>query len=319
MVYKHFIFYLLFIFLSFTVKSQDYIPLLDSTKQWNMTRTSYPQFEKSVYTHSVKIEMKDTVINGKTYQKVVSDTVHPLTEEQQKGFFGYIREDTLTKRVYYTVLDTNMLPFGFKENEERLLYDFSLELGDTVEVLSTPECVDFGESLIQLEVIDNEFFTLINGAQRKSWVLKASSGLTVKWIEGIGSEFGLYMSGCYGVDLHHYEYSLLCYYENEEHLYIEEGQDTCAVFKTANVNSYSLSESKFQLYPNPASQNVKIKMDTPNENNLVRYKVLDVTGKTVLEGTLENNTIDISTLHAGYYSVIIELNQQFYAKPLVVE
>ena len=88
---------------------------------------------------------------------------------------------------------------------------------------------------------------------------------------------------------------------------------------TNHLEEIIYQDDMFSIYPNPTSQNVKIKMDTPNENSLVRYKVLDVTGKTVLEGTLENNTIGISTLNAGYYSVIIELNQQFYAKPLVVE
>ena len=317
MVYKYFSFSLLFVFLSFTVKSQDYIPLLDSTKRWNMTRTIH---NSKTYTYAARIEFIDTLINDKTYQKVVSDTTYPLTEEQKKGFLGYIREDTLTKRVYYTVLDTSEAPFYFEENEERLLYDFSIEVGDTVEVLATLECEVSGDGKSPLEVIKIDSIELINGAKRKRWILEnINNGRRVSWIEGVGSQFGLYMSSCSFTVMHHYEYSLLCYYENEEHLYIEEGQDTCAVFETSNVNNYSLSESKFQLYPNPASQKVNVSIDSPNSNTPVQYTLLDVTGKTVLEGTLENNTIDVSTINAGYYSVIIELNQQFYAKPLVVE
>lgn len=144
--YLKFVLILLSIFnSSYFLISQNYEPLIETNKRWNMTRHL---FDNQTYTYTARIKKIDTLINGEIYQKVVSDTIHPLTPEQAKGFLGYIREDFTTKKVYYTILDTNVLPFYFEEDEERLLYDFSLELGDTIEVMNTYECPPIEEGFV---------------------------------------------------------------------------------------------------------------------------------------------------------------------------
>jgi hypothetical protein len=141
------------------IKAQNYIPLLDTNKTWSvLTHWNFGGY----HTHTISLG-GDTIIDAQEYKKIIS----PFS-----NFQGYrliaAREDIINKQVFF---------YGF--DNEYLAYDFSLNQGDTF----------FYSACGYEDIVDNiDTITLLNGQQRRQIHFKYSEE---KWIEGIGSYFGL--------------------------------------------------------------------------------------------------------------------------------
>jgi len=132
---------------------------------WNsITTGSYSSIDRQgIYT------LGDTVeFNGIKYLQVnnfADGIIHTV---------GALREDTLTKKIYY------------KNDIEVLMYDFSLNKGDTIfyrEQYGNPKFVYY-------KVVDSIGSIELNGELRKKWYLTTSMHqMEDVWIEGIGSVF----------------------------------------------------------------------------------------------------------------------------------
>ncbi len=104
---------LLFIIINFSfLKAQTYMHFIKEGKTWTelASPSVYPMFSINTY----KMQ-GDTLINGILYKKVVQNNIN----------YAYLlREDTISKRVYCK---------GDWGNYEYLLYDFNLQVGDTLD------------------------------------------------------------------------------------------------------------------------------------------------------------------------------------------
>ena len=299
----------LFLLLTFVgstfIFGQGYIPLVKTNKLWNILRNFNGDI---VSTYTARIQEIDTVINGNTYQKIVSDTLDILPQNFYTDL-GYLREDINEKKVYY-INEAQHVFYSqiLLNNEEVLLYDFSLEEGDTTEVLTTAWCGEYG--LTSLKVIEIDSIELINNTKRKRWQLQSidsySNFETVYWIEGVGSTFGLYMSSCNYTDLHGHKYDLQCYYEDNIHLYQSPLSDSCSVFWVSSVEDYEEDDLNFVTYPNPAADNFTIELKGHYNTSAMHYKLMDLTGKIVQKGSLINNNVSVSGLESGVYVVYVE-------------
>lgn len=124
---------------------------------------SNPSEWQSIHTLGDTIE-----INGLKYLEVKDITRWP------NNTIGGLREDTLTKKIYYM------------NDIEVVLYDFSLTKGDTI---------FYGEHFGDAEsayykVVDSIGTIVLNGELRKTWYLSTSGYYMPDiWIEGIGSVF----------------------------------------------------------------------------------------------------------------------------------
>lgn len=73
---------------------------------------------------------------------------------------------------------------------------------------------------------------------------------------------------------------------------------------TLSVDDHeALEKNNYILYPNPTKHNLLVKRST---NNPTAFRISNMQGKSVLEGHLNENNIDVSNLSSGIY--IIELN-----------
>ncbi|HLV39447.1 T9SS type A sorting domain-containing protein [Xanthomarina sp.] len=82
-----------------------------------------------------------------------------------------------------------------------------------------------------------------------------------------------------------------------------------------SVNSYN--SNSFNLYPNPTSNGfVNI---TSKTNEVIQVAVYDILGKQVLNNTVNNNRLNVSTLTSGVYIMKISQNGQTISKKLVVK
>ncbi len=180
--------------------------------------------------------------------------------------------------------------FLVKELDTMLLYDFSLELGDTFE---SPYCA------YPLEVIDSDTIVLINGAKKRTWTLSCSENPenTLRWIEGVGTDYGIlwpkdFCTGEYG------KVRLTCYYEYERLQYINEGIGGCFL---SDVEDTAISSASVSIaYPNPVHELLLV--DQRLYSAETNYSILRVDGSSVIDNhKLENETIDVHALEAGIY------------------
>ncbi len=240
--------------------SQDYHPLFKGSKDWNIlaSECSFDPGPPSIF-HTEEFSFRegenDTIINFETYYAILANG------------YGYVREDTIEKKVWFlNNFDT-----------EVLLYDFSLGIGDTTELLGL--------------VVDTITEEVINQTTRKKYWL--SNGEV--WIEGIGSSLGILrrnMIGWVGAT-----FWLLCAYENEELVYQNPDYNTCYI----QTSVKEVEGETISIYPNPAKETVYIK-NLPNKINTV--EVCDITGKVLRIVDLnKTESINISNLKQGVYFI----------------
>ncbi|MEQ8909500.1 MAG: hypothetical protein RIC95_09935 [Vicingaceae bacterium] len=119
----------------------------------------------------------DTMISNQTYQKVetpyVQSNVSGNCNVYTSGYKGAIREDIGAKKVYF------MPP---NQNVEELLYDFSLQVGDSLKGY-----LEGGQNPT-IVAIDS---VLVGNSYRKRWMIDTNKFYPTYIIEGIGSTFGL--------------------------------------------------------------------------------------------------------------------------------
>ncbi len=263
---------ILFITITFFISinafcQNDYIPLIDTNRVWSIYY--YPPGASFLY------QLKDTtVVNDTVYHNFQVDITHP---KSYKHGGGLLREDTSTKKVY--IREGRGL-------SEYLLYDFGINIGDTV---------DYQKLGISKFVVDTiETYELLNGSERRKWTLHEIEGgwdQTVHWIEGIGSiTQELFRPG--GDDGSTLYSILLCCYENDELVYMNNAYDTCHIPYT---NVEKLVEEKYAIFPNPASDKIFVKSD-----NIKQIKIYNIHGKLLHSGKIrKENYIDISHLPSG--------------------
>ncbi|MBK7342373.1 MAG: hypothetical protein IPJ06_04205 [Saprospiraceae bacterium] len=172
--------------------------LVAEGNQWNTV--NWPTFGPNTSSFRQKIG-EDTLLDNTVYHKVYSSNKEFGSDWK---FYGdYLRQDTLTNRVYY------------KDNkdDEVLLYDFNMGLNDTFAVS------DYAGVFCQQTVTQIDTILLNNGEPRKRLKLANIDypSDTHYWIEGLGSTFALihYFVFC----LEDIPLELLCFYANGELLY----------------------------------------------------------------------------------------------------
>ena len=137
-----------------------YHPLVDVTHTWKCTQYGW------IITEYVQYFEGDSIINGMTYSK--------LQTEYENGDvyqFGLIREDAATQKVYI-----------WDGENERLLYDFTLDEGD--------EATVFGVGSEQTITITSVETVNVGETARKKLNFNDAWG-PAYWIEGIGSMYGV--------------------------------------------------------------------------------------------------------------------------------
>src|SRR3972149_6814437 len=169
---------LLFILLAVSAYNQNYKPIVTESSNWSILSGNFGSYMKvcDVITTHYKFA-GDTIIDAKRYAKVISSTD---SLKQNWQLTGFIREDTSLKKVWFRGL----------KYDEGLIYDFDVTLGSVITLDSS-----FYENANIYTVIKIDS-VLIQSEYRKVYTLSIT-GKEERWIEGIGSEFGLFHYSIY--------------------------------------------------------------------------------------------------------------------------
>ena len=224
---------IIFVFTTLMTFSQSSYQITDSTKIWNTVWYGAGSWN-IVYCGGIKTNKieHEVTIGNQIYFEVFESVDSNQSNWTDRGF---IREDTINKLVYFHE--------GF--DDEGLIYDFSLDIGDSV--IIDNYYVGFENVLLICDSIDS---ININGVLKKRLFLYSPGFWDSDiWIEGIGSKFGLLYSGFNGSMMAGGSADLLCCSKNDTLIYMDSVYNSCYIeefypkitseyFDTAYANNY---------------------------------------------------------------------------------
>jgi len=238
----------------------------------------------------------DTLIDSFTYRKifkrdlVITQNGPPFQADGSYQIFGLLRDDTVAKKVYAIQFnETNNCPI----NEEYLLFDFSLNIGDTVNLCILPDYFDF--------IIQNIYVSNVMG-----FTTRIFEGSEILY-EGMGSNYGLFeeMFAPFKSQTRYIYHTFLDYYCRES---------PCDLLVSTN----SISEShNLKIFPNPTSRTIFIKYN--DSEKIKSVSIYNILGQKVIQINKNLNQIDISTLENGIYIIEIKLNGQEFRQKIIKE
>lgn len=240
--------------------SSQYHPLLQDDKVWQLGiyySESYNQITHSATWHIVSYIKGDTLIDTTTYKKlyynIFDETIDfpPGSYDstfQPAKLYALLREDTVKQQVFIYDNAENKVP------EEYLLYDFSLEVGDSLMTYIFDRGPYPGNNQGAMQVLPAvvskiEQITTADGISRRAFTFDTQFFNPVNIIEGIGcTDFlGALINPFYvpGVSNSDYHESFICMKQDNQLVY-----GTCY-----DVSSVSETSAKkyLNLFPNPSN------------------------------------------------------------------
>jgi len=292
---KTYIVSLLFVLSIQLVNSQNYFS--DSTSWTDNWINSYSQ-ELEVTGQSQYFIVGDTLIADKLYKKLFMYTTYHGIEP-----VGAIRE--IDKKVFY---------IGNNAIKEALLYDFSVVLGDTIKLHTSP-----GDDFANPIVTGIDSITTDNGERRK----RIRVSYSTYWIEGIGDQYG-FLSPVSAIVTNGTYSRLVCFkqkgivvFSNPKFCY----GDCCSFGpKDSYDNLNKVEHPIFQIVSNNSEKRLEIELNEISQESIF-IKLIDSSGRLVTNRCvryLGKINFDISSLKNGFYIVVICSKQKVLTHKIVI-
>jgi hypothetical protein len=284
--YKKLILILALLTINSDLFAQQVFPQFTDDAHWNVLEC----FWMDCYTKTYSYEY-DTTFCGQNYSKI------NFTEQDRSGYF---RSDTL--KTYFRK-STNC------SDKEYLIYDYSLNIGDTVFVADNHPW-NLGNDTMDFVLVNIDTVNYF-GINRQRFLMlydPSNQGVLFRpmyWIKGIGSETHPFYSFFCLHDGCEQGYQLLCYDSLSTQLYQNPWLNVC---DTTILGTYEL-ENDLSIYPNPFSTEIYISLDYPD---IISINVYSSVGKKIIEISTNGeliNKIETSFLKSGSYILEIRTNQ----------
>ncbi|MDF2437525.1 MAG: hypothetical protein K0Q95_1901 [Bacteroidota bacterium] len=288
---KKILLFIMLLNMSVFAQTNSYHEFPDSQAVWNVSYQEWGMGSCGEYSYTIG---EDTLINGLVYSKVIQtghdfsmtfvndwsphwECDHSIMYSNYSDYRAGIREDLAQKKVF--IVDKY-------ESQESLLYDFTLEAGDTIKGY-----LSYGPMTVGL--VDS---VMINTTYRKRWHINAAIPNAYEIIEGIGSSRG--MLNAYN-DFEYYS-NLDCFSENGSSLY-PSNTGSCGLL--TSIDQITSPSEIFQVFPNPSSGIFKIKAELN-----ASIKVCNILGEEILNVKLISDPalIDLSGYPDGVYFITLQ-------------
>jgi len=282
---------LLFLLLTFVsapfLKAQNY---LQPGSKWRINSTGLSMSNPCYYTKEYACEITgDSLILGQTYKKIVHHGIKTEAQMMPNPSTSCAAPETFYLP-YALIRQEGLKLFIYNGAQDELLYDFDLEVGDTLPMSYNNYSNDITVVSIGSLQVGNE--------TRKVFNLSQQSEINVL-IEGIGHNWGLI-----GVmqPFEFYETSLECYGINDTTYYPSLGSP-CAL----TIGLEEWEETLYlHAYPNPTDANFFIEIGSLSTIQTV--SIYDVYGNSCLVEriSVENTgsiSLDLSAVLPGIYIV----------------
>lgn len=271
--------------------------IVDTTKMWSSMRENCLQWGTS-YTSNYHRFYGDTLINDTLYKKVwVSDDEN----HEDWYFFGsFIREEN--KKVYYREMF----------QAEGLIYDFNLQLGDSVLLNNIRAIENLWLKLTEIDSVQTADGFL------ERWRLESNLYLNSDyWIMGIGSEAGILNSGTLVFGGLCGASTLLCEKENNETIYLHPLFETCFYELLIGVEEPEENTNNlFTLINNRDLGYLELKF---NSNQQKAISIISLSGKTVFATSTNESLFKVSTAQyqQGLYIISCTNSEEYQSMKFI--
>ena len=243
-------------------QSHTYIPFPDSNAIWVVKVLD--EFGVSTGGYQYFID-GDTNHNGQLYNKIyqTGDSSLPNT---QSGWFG-LRNDTIARKIYM---------YDQGSHKEWLLYDFSLNEGDTIDK-------DFYGRYSDAIVVNIDTMLIDTNEHLIYYV----DGGLMPYIEGIGSVAGLFEKPYF------FEggYELVCLMLGKNRTpYFTNLPNACKLYHYTGLEEPLVSQASIIVKPNPLEQGSVIELLSENDA-IIHVSILNITGSLIYESNLPKENV----------------------------
>src|SRR5690554_316733 len=278
---KHNSLFLIFALSTLPLFSQTYTPMLDNLDEWHFT-TCYFGCHTDVY-----FTDGDTLVDGNQYK--ILDGYHYIS----RTFL--LREDVQEKKVYLNLVSPN-------GNHEYLLYNFSLNVGDSIQMRNpiTPFPEDGGyfklDSIVGKPLVNGSIYDFFYFSPSPS---NTTSTWNAVWVEGVGSLSMVTAPGghpdFFGVG------ELSCFFKENELFYTNfEVVEECS--SVLSVNNKSTLEEVVLFKPANGTL-----WYLNNAEQLRQLEVFSIQGKKVMTVANEGSKVvalELGGLKDGMYFIL---------------
>lgn len=298
---KH-IFICFFFIINLSVSGQTslYHPFPESNAVWNINfwlNCNWAGIANENYSISFT---NDTLINSFVYHKLSTTYIESFSTGScgsSSGpvtiYKGAIRQDTSARKVYIVPANSAV---------EELLYDFNLNVGDTVR--------GFTENQGYEDVVQSIDSVLVGSNYRKRWNI--NQGYQISIIEGVGSTFGLLeMSPGNVIDAG--GYSLLCFSQDGHPLYPDTSIQ-CSLINSTFIQPFN--KKLISISPNPSIGSFKIELYGDEFKSISIYNSIGI--PILIFKETVGNSFKIDYLTSGIYTLIaMDKRNNFYSSKVV--
>lgn len=331
-------FYLITLFSTFyiLVLGQYQTPFPDSSASWSFQSWQYPDpadpnpNAQTTYSH-VTLHARDTIHkNGMVYTRLFADPETFIYMPENCQYYGnlvgyhrqegdkvfYLAEQTAdwADWAYFSGADYEPQYYTlshFNTNDEILLYDFGLAVGDS-----------FAITLYDTIIVESIDTVLINNDTLKRFNFDTSSSSVCPdnpddyhWIEGIGSNLGYFpYANCFesgGKSLCFYEYFYTGNYPYLDSVAYYEPNNGYCWYLHLGVNELNV-DIDFEISPNPVID----VLDISSSVNVTSIEIYNSLGEVVDRRSYNGLSVsyDASELKTGIYFIKINQKVQKFIK-----
>ena len=198
----------------------------------------------------------------------------------------FLRSETDSSKIYQYI-----------DEREYLVMDLNLSLGDTFNIYYRPEItVD--------EIVVDSVFTINNKKHiRFNFLVNAIANEKLEFIEGVGTNIGLFYQHCFLSEFDQRWY-LLCSYKDGINNYKNQSEifkDKCNVNELLKINLINKPHD-VSLFPNPVKDLLNVKISNSCSDKYI-IDLIDFNGRQILSQQYFANEIqiNISNLSKGVY------------------
>lgn len=289
------------------LNAQVYQPMAKEGTHWIVgNQTLSPPWLAEKYSLTIR---GDSLVNGKNYKKVYLEYFEFNDERKihtnkivYSNFYALMRDDTLERKVYAITRKT--IQNDCPDNEEYLLFDFSVKEGDTLTwcILDRRRhswvCLADSIRMLKHRFSDGPVKAIYTrlGVSGYSDATSLVIVRPVPIFEGFGSElFSPFLSGNVLIN------------------YCVGNDADCGLI----VASKQALSRPLKVFPNPTADVLIVEKDNQDGQNLNNsmLEIFDATGKMVKRQPLQNHQtkIDVQNLHQGFYLLrLSKSNELFY-------
>jgi hypothetical protein len=268
---------------------------LHNSSKWRIDATglsfSAPCWTSGKYVCEI---VGDTTIGPHTYKKIIH---HGFWHEQP--IFGNMQPcaPDYTFSFPYAFLRQDSLKMYIYDNADLLLYDFNLEIGDTLPLTYN----NFAEN-ITVESID---FLQVGLEMRKVFQLSSNNGDISELIEGIGHNYGLIGTM---QPFEFFENGLVCFTLADTSYYPNLGAPCDLDVSVGEIVNFS----SISVFPNPVTEIVSIRTENSSAIQSVSLSTLLGERKSIDFRISDEKTIDLNLKNqpSGIYFIEIVANLQ---------